>query len=124
MFSLHIQSNYFSPYYTSHQEKGSASKSTPEEIPLNVSIGQYGPGYHGPSDKHEEAWKEYGCSIISVGEANNEGGQRTCCPGYWQDQGVQHLHQYGKEGFEGLFFSLLQEGVQAENIQVLYIHNS
>jgi hypothetical protein len=20
--------------------------------------------------------------------------------GYWQDQGVQHLHQYGKEGFE------------------------
>jgi hypothetical protein len=69
-----------------------------KKIPLNVvnsrswevmleSIGQYGPGYHGPSyhearipwlervvkrtselrSKHEEAWKEYGCTLMSGG---------------------------------------------------------
>ncbi|KAL5647980.1 hypothetical protein ACJX0J_042335, partial [Zea mays] len=92
-----------------------ASKSTPEEhnklswkIMLE-SIGQYGPGYHGPSAKHEEAWKEYGCSIIEVANANMladlwEKNMFTLLGsivgGNWQDQGVQHLHQYGKEGFE------------------------
>ncbi|KAL5652214.1 hypothetical protein ACJX0J_037672, partial [Zea mays] len=109
-------------------------KTLEEVIPLNVSIGQYGPGYHGPSAKHKEAWKEYGCSIIEVANANmladlwaknmfreDPNGHNSpsvldslCSTllgsivgGYWQDQGVQHLHQYGKEGFE---FSLLQEG--------------
>jgi hypothetical protein len=68
------------------------------KIPLNIvnsrswevmleSIGQYGPGYRGPSyhearvpwleraakrtlelrSKHEEAWKEYGCTLMSDG---------------------------------------------------------
>ncbi|KAL5681202.1 hypothetical protein ACJX0J_007587, partial [Zea mays] len=92
-----------------------ASKSTPEEIPLNVSIGQYGPGYHGPSDKHEEAWKEYG----SV-DASSEVANANMLADLWAKNMFSTLASIWQRR-ACLLFSLLQEGVQAENIALLYI---
>lgn len=90
------------------------------KIPLNVvnsrswqimmeSIGQYGPGYRGPSyyearvpwleravkrtstlrAKHEEAWKEYGCSIMSDG---------------WTDIRQRHLINFLANSPAGTYF--------------------
>uniref|UniRef100_J3ME57 DUF659 domain-containing protein n=1 Tax=Oryza brachyantha TaxID=4533 RepID=J3ME57_ORYBR len=89
------------------------------DIPLNVinsrsweimleSIGQYGPGYRSPSyhamrnpllergvdrttlrKKHEEAWKEYGCTIMSNG---------------WTDTSHRHLINFLANSPTGTFF--------------------
>jgi hypothetical protein len=73
------------------------------------SIGQYGPGYRGPSyhdarvpwleravnrtsdlrTKHEEAWKEYGCSLMSDG---------------WTDTRQCHLINFLANGPAGTYF--------------------
>jgi len=73
------------------------------------SIGQYGPGYHSPTyreireplleravnrttelrKKHEEAWKEYGCTLISDG---------------WTDTSHRHLIRFLANNPAGTFF--------------------
>jgi hypothetical protein len=73
------------------------------------SIGQYGPGYHSPSmdeireplleravnkktelrKKHEEAWKEYGCTLMSDG---------------WTDTSHRHLINFLANSPAGTFF--------------------
>jgi hypothetical protein len=83
-------------------------KSRSWEIMLE-SIGQYGPGYRGPSyhdtrvpwleravnrtselrAKHEAAWKEYGCSLMSDG---------------WTDTGHRHLINFLANSPAGTYF--------------------
>jgi len=73
------------------------------------SIGQYGPGYHSPTyreirepllervvnrtlelrKKHEEAWKEYGCTLMSDG---------------WTDTSHRHLIRFLANSPAGTFF--------------------